>query len=126
MATTLLKLSVTASQPTTTAKPDVTRFFHTVPAGGYTGAATYTIADASWIDDSGATVGAGGLVPVTANNGFYELFINGQLQEGDILAVTTTDVTLTFGGNTDIAAGKIIALAVTNFTPETSAPTITV
>lgn len=126
MATTLLKLSMTASQPTTTAKPGVSRFFHTVPAGGYTGSATYTINDVSWLNDSGANLTAGQLVPATTDNGFYQLFINGQLQEGNILTtVSTTEVTITFDAVTAIDEGKIIALAVTNFTPETTAPTIT-
>lgn len=126
MPTTLLKLSMTASQPTTTAKPDISRFFHTVPAGGYTGSATYTINDVNWVNDSGTDLTAGQLVPATTDNGSYQLFINGELQEGDILTtVTTTAVTITFDAVTTIDEGKIIALAVTNFAPETTAPTIT-
>ncbi|MET0017114.1 DUF4183 domain-containing protein [Oscillibacter sp.] len=126
MATSLLKLSMTALAPTTTAKPTALRFFNTAPTGGYTGAATYTIDDTDWIDDTGTGVAAGGLVPATANNGYYNLFINGQLQEGNVVTtVTTTAVTITFSAATTIEEGKIITLAVTNFAPETTAPVIT-
>lgn len=62
----------------------------------------------------------------TAGNGFYRLFINGELQEGNILTtVSTTEVTITFGAVNAIDAGKIIALAVMNFAPVTTAPAIT-
>ncbi len=126
MATSLLKLVMTASKPTTDAKPVAVRFFNTAPTGGYTGAATYTINDINWIDDNGASVTAGNLVPATSNNGYYQLFINGQLQEGNVLtSVTTTAVTITFSSATTIDEGKVIALVVTNFAPDTSAPVIT-
>ena len=126
MATSLLKLIMTASQPTTEAKPTAIRYFNPAPVGGYTGSATYTIDDVDWIDDSGINVTAGGLVPATANNGYYLLFINGELQEGNVVtSVTTTAVTITFGATTTIEEGKIIALVVTNFAPDTTAPVIT-
>lgn len=124
MATSLLKLTMTASAPTTTANPTVKRFFYT--STGLTGAATYTIDDTSWLDDSGTALLAGGLTPVTSNNGFAQLFINGVLQEGDVLSdLTTTAVEITFGAATDIESGKIIVLAVTNFAPTTTAPVVT-
>lgn len=126
MATSLLKLTMTASKPTTTAKPTVSNFFNVAPTGGYTGAATYTINDINWIDDSGTAVAAGGLVTATTNNGYYSIYINGQLQEdGIITTVSATAVTITFGATTTIEEGKIIALAVTNFAPDTTAPIIT-
>lgn len=126
MATSLLKLSMTATQPTTTAKPTTYHYFRTAPAQGYTGAATYTIDDVDWVNDSGVNVAEGALVPATENNGFYQLFINGELQEGNVLtSVSATAVVLTFGETTTIDAGKIIALTVTNFDPNTTAPTIT-
>lgn len=126
MATSLLKLTMTASKPTTTAKPTATNFFNVAPTGGYTGSATYTIDDTAWIDDSGNPVLDGGLVTAAANNGYYALYINGQLQEdGIITSVTATAVTITFGAVTTIEEGKIIALAVTNFAPDTTAPIIT-
>lgn len=126
MATSLLKLTMTASKPTTLAQPEVLRFFNTAPVGGYTGSATYTIDDTSWVDDSGTAVAEGGLVPAEADNGYYLLFINGQLQEGNVVTEVTADaVTITFDAVTTIDAGKILSLVVTNFDPDTSAPTIT-
>jgi len=126
MATSLLKLTMTASAPTTTAVPTALRYFRTAPVGGYTGAATYTIDDVDWVDDTGTAVAAGGLIPAAASNGYYNLFINGQLQEGGVVTdVTTTAVTITFGAATTIDEGKIISLAVTNFAPSTTAPVIT-
>jgi hypothetical protein len=126
MATSLLKLSMTATKPTTTAKPTTLHYFNTAPAGGYTGALTYTIDDVDWVNDSGVAVAAGALVPATADNGFYQLFINGELQEGNVLtSVSATQIVITFGEATTIDEGKIIALTVTNFNPDTSVPTIT-
>jgi len=120
----LLKLKMTATAPTTTAKPDVKRFFNTVPGGGYTGADHYDIPVANWVDDAGSP--AGTLAVAETDNGYYTLFINGQLQEGGVVTtVTTTSATITFAENTTIEAGKVIALVVTNFDPETTAPDIT-
>lgn len=126
MATSLLKLTMTATQPTTTAVPTALRFFNTAPLGGYTGSATYTINDIDWVDDSGTAVAAGGLTPATTDNGYYNLYINGQLQEGDVVTTVTTDsVTITFDATTTIDEGKILTLVVTNFSPVTTAPVIT-
>lgn len=124
MATSLLKLVMTASQPTTKAKPSVTNFFNTVPVGGYTGT-TIEINDVNWVDDTGTPVIAAGLVTAATDNGYYTLFINGQMQEASVIGVTTTKVTLTFASSVTIDAGKVIALAVTNFAPDTTAPVIT-
>lgn len=130
MAGSLLKLTMTANAPTTTSNPTVKRYFHTSPVGGHTGADTYTLtADgttAGWIDDQGAAVVATGITTAAAGNGYYQLFINGALQEDGILtSVSDTSVVITFDANTDIEAGKIIALVVTNFAPTTTAPVIT-
>lgn len=90
MATTLLKLIMTASQPTTTTNPAPKRYFNTAPDGGYTGALTYTIDDVDWVDDTGTEVAEGALVPAAANNGYYLLFINGELQEGNVVTEVTS------------------------------------
>jgi len=126
MATSLLKLTMTSSKPTTLAQPTAINYFNTAPTGGYTGSATYTIDDIDWVDDAGVAVTAGNLTPAAANNGYYRLFINGELQEGNVVTtVTATAVTITFDASTTIDEGKIIALEVTNFNPDTSIPTIT-
>ena len=117
---------MTASQPTTTTQPTAINYFRIAPVGGYTGSATYTIDDIDWLNDNGVNVAPGGLVPAVLNNGYYRLYINGELQEGNVVTtVTTTAVTITFAAVTTIDAGKIIALAVTNFAPNTTAPIIT-
>lgn len=117
---------MTASKPTTLAQPTAISYFHTVPEGGYTGVATYTIDDTDWVNDAGTPVADNGLVPAAASNGYYLLYINGELQEGNVVtSVTAAAVQITFGEVTAIDEGKIIALVVTNFDPDTSAPTIT-
>ncbi len=94
--------------------------------GGYTGSATYTIDDIDWLNDSGTAVAVGGLIPAVADNGYYMLYINGQLQEGNVVTtVLASAVTITFGAATTIDAGKVISLVVTNFDPDTTAPTVT-
>ncbi|SMC78852.1 DUF4183 domain-containing protein [Papillibacter cinnamivorans] len=126
MATSLLKLTMTATAPTTKANPTTLRYFNTAPTGGYTGSATYTIDDVNWLNDAGVTVSEHGLVPAATDNGSYLLFINGELQEGNVVTgVTIDDVTITFGESTDIDEGKILALVVSNFGPTTTAPDIT-
>lgn len=125
MPVTLLKLSMTATAPTTQTFPTASGFFNTAPVGGYTGSASYTIADIDWVDDSGSAVTAGSLIPVTTDDGYVSLYINGQLQESDMLTVlSTTEATITFDSTTTIEEGKIISLIVTNFAPITTAPII--
>lgn len=126
MATSLLKLSMTATKPTTETKPTVTNFFNIAPQGGYTGSQTYTINDVNWIDDTGTAVTAGGLETIVTNNGYALLFINGTLQESSVLtSITATSIIITFGGLTEIEEGKIITVSIVNFNPDTSAPIIT-
>lgn len=126
VATTLLKLIMNTPQSINTAIPTVLRYFHTVPSGGYTGAATYTIKDEYWVNSAGAAVAEHGLTPATARNEYYLLYINGMLQKGNVVtSVTTDDVTITFGAATTIEEGKIITLAVTNFAVSTAVPTVT-
>lgn len=126
MATSLLKLSMTASQPTTTANPENVNYFNTVPVAGYIGSATYTIDDVDWVDDNGNPVVAGGLKTIKSNNGYAQLFINGALQESATLtSITPNSITITFGAITNITAGKIITVSIANFGPETTAPIIT-
>lgn len=124
MATSLLKLTMTASQPTTTAVPTATQYFYT--STGLTGSATYTITDTDWIDDDGNAVTAGNLTTISTDNGYSQVFINGQLQEGGITtSLAATGLTITFDASTDIEAGKIISIVVVNFAPSTTAPIIT-
>ncbi len=126
MALSLLKIAITmtASQPTTTAYPTVKNFFHIVPAGGYSNT-VITIDDEDWIDDTGTAVAVGGLTPVTTNNGYAQLMINGAVQEAGVLTTLSVDeVVITFTASTTIDADELIVLTVTNFAPVTTAPII--
>ncbi|HWS30675.1 MAG TPA: DUF4183 domain-containing protein [Clostridia bacterium] len=124
MALQLLKLVMSATQPTTTTHPDVKSFFYQVPAGGLTNT-TFTIPDTNWTGDDGITVAAGGLAVVASDNGYVQLTINGQLQEADVLTtLSATQVVIDFPTSTTIEENKWIVLTVTNFSPVTTAPII--
>lgn len=124
MALQLLKLVMSATQPTTTAHPDVKNFFYQVPTGGLTDT-TFTIPDTSWTGDDGLAVPAGGLAVVATDNGYAQFTINGQLQEADVLTtISTTVVEFEFPTLTTIEEEKWIVLTVTNFAPITTAPII--
>lgn len=124
MALQLLKIVMSASQPTTTLTPTAKNFFYQVPPGGLTDT-TFTIPDTSWIDDDGNPVQAGGLETVSTDNGYAQIIINGQIQEQGILtSLTDTEVVLTFPTSTTIEEDKWIVLTVTNFAPVTTAPII--
>ena len=124
MALQLLKLVMSSTQPTTTSNPTVTNYFYQVPAGGLTDT-TFTIDDTSWTNDAGTAVAEGGLVIVSEDNGFTQLYINGELQEGGVLTSVTTDaVSFGFTAETTIEEDKWIVLTVTNLAPVTTTPII--
>jgi len=124
MALTLLKLTMSSSALTTTTNPEIKNYFYQVPAGGLTNT-TFSIDDTSWLDDTGTLVAEGGLTPVSADNGFAQLFINGELQEHGVLTtVSATVVEFGFAASTTIEENKWIVLTVTNFDPDTSTPVI--
>ncbi len=124
MALQLLKLTMSATQPTTTSNPVVNNYFYQVPAGGLT-QAVWTIADTSWTDDSGTLVAADGIVPISTDNGFAQLTINGELQEADVLTSVAADqIVFTFPAPVTIEENKWIVVTVSNFAPVTTAPII--
>ena len=124
MALQLLKLIMSATQPTTTTHPDVKNFFYQVPTGGLTNT-TFTIPDTSWKGDDGDNLLAGELAVVASNNGYAQLIINGQVQEANVLTtLSTTQVEFEFPTSTTIEENKWIVLTVTNFAPITTAPVI--
>ena len=124
MALQLLKLIMSATQPTTTAHPTAKNFFYQVPAGGLTDDA-FSIPDTSWTGDNGILLAAHGLTTVSTDNGFAQLAINGELQEANVLTNLTTDVVeFTFPTPVTIEENKWIVLTVTNFAPVTTAPII--
>ncbi|HMM32827.1 MAG TPA: DUF4183 domain-containing protein [Clostridia bacterium] len=124
MALQLLKLIMSATQPTTTTHPDVKNFFYQVPTGGLTNT-TFTIPDTSWKGDDGVNLLSGELAVVASNNGYAQLIINGQVQEANVLTtLSTTQVEFEFPTSTTIEENKWIVLTVTNFAPITTAPVI--
>ncbi|WP_068777075.1 DUF4183 domain-containing protein [Paenibacillus sp. FJAT-26967] len=103
MPPSLIKLFVTASSvvagtvttvTTTTVDDNVRRYHAVVTLGMINGTAgTTTIPDTSFLDDSGTAVAAGAL-PVLPAGGYYSLYINGVLQEGDLSALSTTELVI--------------------------------
>jgi len=121
MPTEVFKVVVSAST-TTTARPNVSRFFFktTTAVPGK----TLTINDTQFVDDNGDPVGAGGIVTATTNNGYYNLFVNGIAMQEDTYTVSTTSVVITTDEDMGLVANTPIILVVTNFDPE-STTTIT-
>lgn len=136
MAASLIKLFVTAtaSAPVatggtidTTVDPTVTRFNAIITAGMIT--TDTTILAASFLDDDGNAVVA---LPAPPADGYYNVFVNGVLQEGGLSTLTTASLVL---ATTAAVAGTPVVLEVADFStasstitvePTISAPTITV
>jgi hypothetical protein len=121
MPTEVFKVVVSAST-TTTARPNVSRFFFKTTAE--VPGKTLTINDTQFFDDNGDPVGAGGIVTAATNNGYYNLFVNGIAMQEDTYTVSTTSVVITTDENMGLAQNTPIVLVVTNFDPE-STTTIT-
>ncbi len=116
MAAALLKLLVTASAANTThTVPTAIRYFYTVVASHIV-SGTLTIPAASFVDDTNTAISS--ITTATANDGYYQLYINGQLQEGGLYTVTANNVVVTDATNID--ENQIVSLVVNNFAPTTS------
>lgn len=137
MVASLIKLFVTAtaSAPTatgteveTTVDPAVTRYIATITAGMIAGGNT-TIPAASFVDDDGDAVT---VLPAPPTDGYFNVYVNGMLQEGGLSTLTTASLVLA----TDEAVEDTpVVLEVSDFSATTStvtvqpiisAPTITV
>lgn len=126
MATQLFKLVMSATAPTTNAVPTSIRYFYTQTTD-YTGVTPLVIASTSMYDDTGTKL-TGNITTATADNGYYQLFINGILQQTSLYAVDSggANVTITLpAADSKIIANSVIVLTVTNFQPTTTAPVIT-
>ena len=123
MPASLIKLflsasNVTSGDVTTTTTPNVDanvrRFVATVTdvmkAGG-----TTTIPDASFLDDDGNAVAAGGL-PVPTD-GFINVYINAVLQQEGLSNLTTTQLVI---NDDTIQTGIAVVLEVTEFSGSTA------
>ncbi|MCM3039917.1 DUF4183 domain-containing protein [Paenibacillus motobuensis] len=130
-------LTATASAPvasggavTTTLNPDTTRYFATLTAG-MLGATTTTIPAGSFVDDADAAITA---LPALTANDYFNVYINGVLQQQSLSTLSTSDLVLN-ATTPDLSAGTPIQLEIVSFanvsstlsTPPTiSAPIITI
>lgn len=111
----------------TTVSPTVARFYAAITAAMIVGGVT-TIPAASFLDDADAPVAA---LPVPATNGYYNVYINGILQQGGLSTLTAVSLALASG---DFVEGTPVLLEVGTFggdstlttQPTISAPTITI
>lgn len=125
MAASLIKLFVTATASvpvatggtiSTTVDPAVTRFNAFITAGMIT--TDTTILAASFLDDNGDPIVA---LPAPPTDGYYNVFVNGVLQEGGLSTLTTASLVL---ATTAAVAGTPVVLEVADFS--TTSSTITV
>jgi hypothetical protein len=112
MAKKLLKLVMSATT-TTTAEPTVLRYFY--PATAAISSTSFVILASKFLKDNGNLATA--IVTRTANNGYYMLYVNGQLQQSGIYTVTAANVTIAATAAITIPISGIVSLAVTNFAP---------
>jgi hypothetical protein len=119
MAKKLLKLVMSATT-TTNVVPTVLRYFY--PATASISTTSFVILASKFLKDNGNLATA--IVTRTANNGYYMLYVNGQLQQSGIYTVTAASVTIAATAAITIPASGIVSLAVTNFAPS-STTTIT-
>lgn len=137
MAASLIKLYVAAvaSAPvatggtvTTTVDPIVSRFNATISAD-MIGATNTTIPAASFFDDNGNAVTN---LPSPPTNGYFDVYVNGILQQAGLSTLSTTELVL---NTTSAPAGVPVVLEVCDYSnttsaiteePTISAPTITI
>ncbi|GAA0393226.1 DUF4183 domain-containing protein [Paenibacillus motobuensis] len=129
--------TATASAPvasggtvTTTLNPDTTRYFATLTAG-MLGPTNTTIPAGSFVDDADATITA---LPALTANDYFNVYINGVLQQQSLSILSTTDLVLN-ATTPDLSAGTPIQLEIVSFAnvssalstpPDISAPVITI
>lgn len=119
MATTLFKLAITAETTTTVStRPVVERYFYKFDSQ-HLEDGVLTIPANAFVDDQGDPVSS--ITLITANNGYYNLFINGVLQQEGLYTVSETQVVIQDAA--DIKKDTPIILIVTNFDPEAQSTT---
>ncbi|MCM3024011.1 DUF4183 domain-containing protein [Bacillus ginsengihumi] len=126
MALKIMKLAVSATT-NVTANPVVSTFFYE-NAAQVVGAGTITIPVESFWTDTGAN--ASTLPALTTNNSFFNVFINGIQQMGNLLAYTPGDtgtgqLVVTVPEGSTVEAGVPIVLSVTNYTPAAATDILT-
>ncbi|GGG06014.1 DUF4183 domain-containing protein [Paenibacillus aceti] len=129
--------TATASAPiasgggvTTNLNPDTTRYFATLTAP-MLGATDTTIPAASFVDDSDTAITT---LPTLTANDYYNVYINGVLQQQSLSTLSTGSLVLN-ATTPDLSAGTPIQLEVVSFAnvtstlstpPDISAPIITI
>lgn len=113
---------------TTSVTPAVSRFFAIITAD-MIGATDTTIPAASFTDDADGPVTA---LPVLTAEQYFNVYINGVLQQSSLFTLTATDLVI---AAIDISVGVPVSLEVASFTgttstlttpPAISAPLITI
>ncbi|WMJ24052.1 DUF4183 domain-containing protein [Paludicola sp. MB14-C6] len=117
MAVSLFKLVISATTNTTTV-PTANNFLYANTAA-FSGASK-VIAANKFTKNNGDAATA--IVTKNTNNGFYMLFINGELQQTALYTVTSASLTIAVPGTATftIPEGAPITLNVTNFVPVSS------
>ncbi|ACL20248.1 uncharacterized protein DUF4183 [Desulfitobacterium sp. LBE] len=122
MATKLFKLAIDAVTTTDTAiNPAVESYFYELSEDQRTGG-TVTIPATEFTDDAG-NVMTGNLTPVTTDNGYYLLFINGVLQQTSLYTVSGDGSQVVITDADTVPVGAPITLVVTNFAPVSDSDT---
>lgn len=112
---------------TTTVSPTVARYYAAITAAMIAGGVT-TIPAASFLDDADAPVTT---LPTPGANGYFNVYVNGILQQGGLSTLTAASLALASG---DFVEGTPVLLEVGTFggdsalttQPTISAPTITI
>jgi hypothetical protein len=125
MSTQLFRLVMSASTTTNTdTNPEVEKYFYKLNNAQRT-SGTITIPATQFTNDAGNTM-TGNLTPVTANDGYYLLFINGSLQQSSLFTVGAAGSNVVITQASTVPVSAPITLVVNNFAPSsTSTTTVT-
>ncbi|AET60045.1 hypothetical protein HPL003_16495 [Paenibacillus terrae HPL-003] len=98
--------------------PIVNRYTATVVLGDILGGVT-TIPAQSFTNDSGASVATNGLT-VPTSSGYYNVFVNGTLQQGGLTTLSTANLII----NTGLVVGVTVVIEVINFNTSASSTSV--
>ena len=103
---------------TTNAVPTVNRFFYQATANIST--TTFTILASKFSTDAGAA--AAKIATLVTSNGYYLLFVNGELQQTTMYSVAAAGASLTIAGTATftIPRSAVVSIVATNFTPSST------
>lgn len=114
-----LQLFRVVGSGTAVTRPTVSNYFYKVIASG--SYSIYVISATSFQTNTGGA--AASLTTMTDSNGYYLLYVNGVLQQGNYYTVASDNVTITKttgGTNFNLKLSAPITLTVTNFAPVTT------